>query len=150
VIGGANEVGDDEAAELRRLMDDAGLGDSLLGSRDSDEIAKHLAAADVFVLPSHWEGQPIAVLEAMASGLPIMGTRVGAMPDVVRDGTDGLLVEPHDVAGLADALARLLGDEPLRREMGANARRRIEDGYDLTAFRRRVQDLYDSHLPPPG
>lgn len=92
VAGGSNEVGEAEADELRQALRTCRLPVELLGSLDARQVAERLAGASVFVLPSHWEGQPIAILEAMAAGLPVVSTTVGATPDVVRDGVDGLLV----------------------------------------------------------
>jgi glycosyltransferase involved in cell wall biosynthesis/GT2 family glycosyltransferase len=120
-VGEAAEVGKAEAQSLREAFSAVGLGGSLLGSKQGPGPLAELTA-DVFVLPSHWEGQPIAILEAMASGLPIVATTVGAVPDVVRDSVEGLLVEPHDVMALADALERVITDPALRRRLGAAAR----------------------------
>ena len=92
VVGGGHEVGEAEADELRRRLEASGLPVRLLGSLSPIEVADALHGAQLFVLPSHWEGQPIAILEAMASGLPIVVTSVGANPDVVRDGVDGRVV----------------------------------------------------------
>lgn len=79
-----------------------------LGARPLPEVARWLSACDVFTLPSHREGTPNVVLEALASGRPVVATRVGGIPDVVRSERAGFLVEPHDAHALADALARAL------------------------------------------
>jgi glycosyltransferase involved in cell wall biosynthesis len=142
VIGGANEVGDAEAEDVRAAFREAGFGASLLGPLAGDALRAHLHDADVFVLPSHWEGQPIAILEAMATGLPVVATQVGAIPDVVRDGIDGLLVAPHDVDALTAALRRVLTDVSARRAMGAAARARVADTRDLRHLRARLLTLY--------
>lgn len=142
VVGGSAEVGEDEAQELRDALVQAGKADALLGSLSSEQVQAHLQAADVFVLPSHWEGQPIAILEAMASGLPVVVTSVGANPDVVRDGIDGLVVPPHCPEALAEALERLLSDVGLRRKLGASARQRAAEHHDTAHLRARMAGLY--------
>ncbi len=142
IVGGANEVGEGEAGQIRSLLDDAGLSDALVGNADAQGVREHLASSQVLVLPSHWEGQPIAILEAMAAGLPIVSTRVGAIPDVVRDGVDGLLVEPHDVNALADALERVIVDPALRASMGASAHARAVERYDIEVLSRNLGALY--------
>lgn len=142
VVGGSHEVGEEEADELRRAVASVAGAACLLGSLGADEVRERLRCADVFVLPSHWEGQPIAVLEAMATGLPVLVTAVGANPDVVRDGVDGLVVPPHDPAALADALGRLLGDPDLRRRLGAAARQRAAAHHDVAQLSARMSLLY--------
>lgn len=82
-----------------------------------------LADYQFAVLPSHAEGLPNAVLEAMAAGLPVIATAVGGVPDVLTDGVEGVLVPPHDPPALAAAVARLAGDPELRRAMGEAGRR---------------------------
>ena len=146
VVGGANEVGDAEADSLRAAIRDAGFGDALIGPLSGQPLRDRLASAAIFVLPSHWEGQPIALLEAMASGAAVVATRVGAIPDVVRDGVDGLLVEPHRPADLADALHRLIKDADERGRLAASARARVEDGHTFRAFGGRVAAVYRSLL----
>lgn len=91
----------------------------------------YLADADLFVLTSAAENCPIALLEGMASGLPVVSTAVGGVPEVVRDSVDGLLCPVDDPHALADALRRLVGDVDLRTRLGASARRRILEGYTL-------------------
>lgn len=142
IVGGAAEAGEDEAGELRDALGGDGWGSSLFGPLAPEAVRERMASADVFVLPSHTEGQPIAILEAMAAGLPVVSTRTGAVPDVVRDGVDGFVVEVGDVCGLADALERLISSSELRRTMGAAAERRARDAFDVSRLRRRLAALY--------
>jgi len=86
--------------------------------------------ADVFVLPTRGDANSWAVMEAMASGLPVVGTRVGAVPELVIDGETGLLTEPGDVAALASALQNLADDPAGRRHMGAAGRMRATERFD--------------------
>jgi glycosyltransferase involved in cell wall biosynthesis len=98
-----------------------------LGSRA--DVPELLAACDIFVLPSLWEGLPIALLEAMASGLPSVASAVSGARQVVVDGETGFLVPPGDVPALAAALAELLSDPERASAMGAAARQRVERAY---------------------
>lgn len=95
--------------------------------------AKHalLASADLFVLPSYTEGFSLALLEAMFHGLPIITTRVGGSPDIVKEGENGLLIEPGDIDALAHALDRLIGDPQLRETLGTHNAREARARYDL-------------------
>jgi glycosyltransferase involved in cell wall biosynthesis len=77
-----------------------------------------MAGSDAFVMSSLWEGLGLVFLEAMATGLPVVGSRVSAIPEVVSDGSTGLLVEPGDPAALAAGIQRLLNDDELRRGLG--------------------------------
>lgn len=147
LVGGAAEVGEDEADELRALVRQAGLGGALVGVLRGDALQACFRAADVFVLPSLAEGQPMAIIEAMAAGLPVVATRVGAVPQMVRDGVDGRLVEPHDPTALALALGEVLGSADLRRRMGARARARAEERYDVARLVRQLSDEYERALP---
>jgi glycosyltransferase involved in cell wall biosynthesis len=105
------------------IVASAGLaGVRFLGWISGEAKQQTLKEADIFVLPSHFEGLSNAMLEAMAAGLPVVVTRVGGLPDVIHHEVDGLLVEPRDVAGLRDALLRLIGDRSLREALGLAAR----------------------------
>ena len=94
-----------------------------------EEVAARLRVADLFVNPSLYEAFGLGVVEAMASGVPVVGTRVGGMLDTVDDGRTGLLVERDDVDSLARAILRLLDDDALRRSMGATGRRRALESF---------------------
>jgi glycosyltransferase involved in cell wall biosynthesis len=93
------------------------------------EIAERYRAADVFVFPSRDEGMPNVVLEAMASGLPIVATAIAGNEELVRDGENGFLIRPDDAAALAAALGRILADNARREAMGRASRARIEAEY---------------------
>lgn len=109
------------------------LGLLLPGRLPQAEVARWMRAADLFVLPSHSEGTPVSILEALASGTAVLATRVGGIPEVVEEGSNGWLVPPGDPRALSAALASVLGD-PRRLE---EARARIErSSEDLTAGRR--------------
>jgi glycosyltransferase involved in cell wall biosynthesis len=142
VVGAGNEAGDREAERVRAAYREAGFGDALVGPRWGGELRAHLRGASVYCLPSHLEGQPIGILEAMASGLPVVATRIGGIPDQVRDGTEGLLADRGDVDGLSEALLRLIESSDLRGRMGEAARRRAEERFDLGRFRDRIGAVY--------
>ncbi len=90
--------------------------------------------ADLFVLPSHAEGLPMTVLEAMGAGLPVVSTRVGGIPEAVVDGETGILLEPGDVVCLAAALRTLAEDPGLRARMGVAGRDRVREKFSTDRF----------------
>lgn len=114
--------------ELKDRVRALGLSTSVAfrGLTTHNELPRILREADVFVLPSLQEGLPLALLEALASGLPAVATRVGGIPTLLRDGVDGLLVDPADAGGLRAALQRLLDDGDLRQRLRAAARAAAE------------------------
>jgi glycosyltransferase involved in cell wall biosynthesis len=105
-------------------------------------VRDRLLEADLFVLPSRGENLPISILEAMAIALPVIATRVGGIAELVQDGTTGLLVEPDDVDGLADALAALLGDAERRAAMGRSGVCRIAEHFEASEAGTEMLDLY--------
>ena len=110
---------------VERLIAERGLGDRirLLGWRE--DLASVYATIDVCVIASRNEGTPVAVIEAMAAGRPVVATSVGGVPDIVEDGETGILVPPGDVEALAGAMARLARDPAERSRMGEQGRRRV-------------------------
>jgi glycosyltransferase involved in cell wall biosynthesis len=127
-------------AEVRRR----GLENRVLMLGFRRDVADVLAALDVVVLSSDREGSPLAVMEAMAAGKPIVATRVGGVPDLVVDGEHGLLVPPRDPASLAEALGRLLRDPQLRRTLGESGRERQRRDFDIATTVRKIEDLYEA------
>jgi glycosyltransferase involved in cell wall biosynthesis len=109
-----------------------GLGVSFLGFRSP--ATAHLAACDLFVQPSLSEGLPNAVLEAMAQGRAVIGSRVGGIPELVEHDVTGLLVSAADPAALAAAIVELLGDPERRARLGAEGRRRVAQRYSVEAM----------------
>jgi len=119
-----------------------GLGDrvTLMGFRS--DVGDLLAASDAFLLTSRYEGISVALLEAMRAGLPVIATRVGGVPETVRDGETGLLVEPGDEAGIAAAIVALAGSEARRRELGRKGREFLLEEFSLAGMIRRYLELY--------
>jgi len=115
----------------------------LPGWLDAAARDRELARAAVFCLPSHAEGLPMSLLEAMAAARAVVATTVGAVPEALRDGENGLLVPPHDAAALAAALARLLADGALCRRLGARARGTVEQHYSTEAVCGRLAAIYN-------
>jgi sugar transferase (PEP-CTERM/EpsH1 system associated) len=124
--------------EIARL----GLEDKVVMLGVRRDVARLLAAADVFVLSSDREGLPIAVLEAMVAGLPVVSTRVGDLPVVLSDGETGRLVPPQNACALASALAEVFDDAEGARRMGARARQIVAERFSLEAMIDRHAALY--------
>lgn len=149
--GGANVrlklVGDGSLREqLEREAVGLGLAERVefLGSRS--DVPDLLRELDIFVLASRFEGLPLTVMEAMATALPVVATRVGGLAELVEDGANGLLVAPEDPAALAEALGRLAGDAGLRARMGAEGRRLAVGRFDLGVAARKHEVLYERLL----
>jgi glycosyltransferase involved in cell wall biosynthesis len=137
-------AGDGDMARLKRRALDLGVGAQVtmrgwIGERERESL---LARATVFVLPSHFEAMPMSLLEAMAAGCPVIATRVGGIPDLVRDGDNGLLVPPGKPGALAAALQRLLGDRALAERLGRRARATIAARYTVERSLERLEQIY--------
>jgi colanic acid/amylovoran biosynthesis glycosyltransferase len=125
--------------KLAARIDTLGLGQrvTLAGQMTSDAVADELAAADVLVAPSvptrggKREGIPVVLMEAMATGLPVVASRLSGIPELVTDGVDGLLVPPGDAEAIADALERLASEPDLRRTLGVAGRETILRAFDI-------------------
>jgi len=136
-------AGDGDVDQVRTLVHAGGLEDILavVGWVDSAERDRLLAESAIFVLPSYSEGLPMAVLEAMANGVAPVTTAVGAIPEVVTDGVNGLLVRPGDPVQLAAALQSLVADADLRNRLAAAAHARAGE-FDVAHWREALHDLW--------
>lgn len=130
--------------ELEELIGELGLGAavSLLGAWPHEEVADFVESLDVAVSSSHFEGMPLAVMEFMAAGKPVVATAVGGVPDLIEDGVHGLLVPPGRPEALADALASLLRDPERGRALGEAARERQRSSFDFTRMVRALEARY--------
>jgi glycosyltransferase involved in cell wall biosynthesis len=142
-------VGDappDVAAAVRRRGADvvrAGIEVEVPGPRTGESKLQEYRRSDVFAYPTRYryEGQPLVILEAMASGLPIVTTAQGGIPETVEDGRSGLVVRPGDIEALVDAITRLTRDPTLRQRLGDEARSRYLARYTPQRFAARVEEL---------
>ena len=114
---------------------------TFLGSLDGNKKTAAFLTSDLLVVPSWTEAFPLVIPEAMAAGLPIVATRVGAIPDFVIDGEDGFLVRPRDPSAIAERICRLLGDERLRRRMSERVRQRAPREFDLEIGCAKVAEI---------
>jgi len=135
--------------ELDALVRDLHLEGTvfLLGQRN--DVPRLLQAADLYVSSSHWEGLPVSILEAMASGLPILATEVGDIPYVVVPEA-GLLIPPHQPEQMAEKIISLLSDPEKMKGMGAAARAHIQRNYSPGVWVHKLLSLYASVYPPAG
>ena len=132
--------------ECRRVMLSEGVGDRvhLTGYLERDDLFDWLADSNAYAFPSLTDTQGVAVLEAMALGCPPVAVRSGAVEDVIRDGTDGLMVEAT-VESLAEGLTKVLGDDGLRGRLAGHARRRAED-FSAARMAERLVRVYEEAL----
>jgi glycosyltransferase involved in cell wall biosynthesis len=139
VIGGVGDL-----AALRRKAAELGIGDRLAlpGWLDGPEKERELARAQVFCLPSHAEGLPMAMLEAMAAGKAVVASTVGGIPEAISDHGNGLLVPPRDVPALTAALGALLRDGALRERLGERARATVQQRFSTEAATGKLSALY--------
>lgn len=136
-------VGGGEVGHFRELAESKGLGSTVTfaGPVTDDHRNEILKGADIFVLPSHAEGQPIALLEAMAVGLPIVSSTVGSIPEVIKE-KNGFLITPGDVDALVSCLERLVDDPDLREAQGRHNALEAQAKYSLHRVMTEIDGLY--------
>ena len=131
---------------MRRVADDLGLSAHVWFLGERDDIAAVLRAADIHVSASHTEGFPNNILEAMCTGLPVIATAVGGVPEMVVDGRTGLLVPPKDPAAMARALESLSNDPQRRTAMG-EAGRSLVSSFSLERCVGALEGVYAEIAP---
>jgi len=151
VIGGEPNAGsEDMAAEMARLKglcESLGMGDlvTFLGKRDQDTLQYYYSAAEIVVVPSHYESFGLVALEAMACGTPVVASETGGLVFLVRDGETGFHVPAGDAKALADRLQTLIQDEVLRARLGRQAAEYAKD-YDWSVVADHIMSLYNNVL----
>jgi glycosyltransferase involved in cell wall biosynthesis len=144
-------VGDGpDREQLEQVAFDLGIARACFFVGYQEDVAGYYRLFDAFLLPSVTEGTPVSAIESLASGTPVVANRVGGVPDVVRDGVDGFLVEPGDVEGAAERLEALARDPALRASMGDAGRARVVDRYSVSRLVDDVDRLYRSLLEAKG
>lgn len=129
--------------KLTLQIRERGLSERFVLGGFQNDLERWIPHADLAVLSSYTEGLPVAVLEAMAAGLPVVATAVGGTPEVIEEGKQGYLVPPGNPIALADSLLALLADEGRRLTMGRQARQRVEKEFTFTAQGQAYERLFD-------
>ncbi|MDY6973235.1 MAG: glycosyltransferase family 4 protein [Thermodesulfobacteriota bacterium] len=136
-----------ERVPLEKQADGLALKDNCIFTGNRVDTELFLGVADIFVLLSTWEEAfAFSLLEGMASGCPVVATRIGAIPESVVEGLTGILVPPHDALATADALLKLLKNDQLRLKMGREARKRVETHFSLDQWINQTIDVYEKAL----
>jgi len=131
--------------KLRCLATSLGVLDRIVFAGQRSDIAEILHASDIFAFPSRSDGQGLALVEAMAAGLPCVAARTGGIPEVVEDGADGLLFEREDPDGLASKILSLAEDSVCRRRLGKNAKRKARQ-FGMAKYVKNIMQHYDELL----
>ena len=149
-------VGDGDHSTHRAEAERLGLADRVKFREwvDTSDAQRLLAESHLLLLPSHAEGLPMSLIEAFAHGLPVIATGVGAIPDFLDSGVNGLLVHPGESAELADAILTILRDERLRLKLAGNARRTWEEYLNIASYARELTSCWhalaaDAKRPEP-
>lgn len=137
-------------AALRTKVRELGLEARVHFVGPRRDLGNLLAASDLFVMPSYWEGLPLSLVLAMGQGLPIVATRVAGIPEVVHDGETGLLVPPGDSARLGEAMARIVSDTELSARLGAAARAFAWPRFGVGGYVTAMSAVYDRLLAAKG
>jgi L-malate glycosyltransferase len=144
-------VGDGpERAALERRAQELRIHKRTLFAGYQRDIAPYWGLFDAFLLPSANEGTPVVAIESLAAQVPVVATRVGGVPDVVRDGIDGFLTQVGDIEAISSRLAELARDPELRARMGAQAREWVIPRYRVSRLVDDIDDLYRELLADAG
>lgn len=137
-------VGDGpERSRIERRAEALGLAEAVHFAGLQEDVRPYYAALDLYLVSSDYEGLPVALLEAMASGLPVVSTRVGGVPEAIRDDVEGRLVPVGDAAALANAALGLLDDPDESARLGAAARERAATRFSTVRMSRQLEAIYD-------
>ena len=138
-------VGEGELeSQIRRQISEMGIENHVTLTGFRSDVLSLIAACDVVVMPSRWEGLPMALLEAMALEKPVVATSVGGIPNVIRDGENGLLVSAGNMTMLEEKLNLILHDKVLYKRVSEHAKSTILDHYSAKTVSNRYEELYDA------
>jgi glycosyltransferase involved in cell wall biosynthesis len=148
----ATLAGDGDKGTYRKMADSLGIGDrveirSWVGRHDAAHL---LRESSVLVLPSRAEGMPVAILEGFSAAVPVVATAVGAIPEVVATGRNGIVISEPEAEPLADALERIVADSAYREVLSRGARTSWQQLYDSRKVARRVQQIWRAAAERPG
>ena len=140
--------GDGDIQQVKNILSKESWGQNveLLGWVQGKEKAKNLQQASIFLLPSYNEGLPLAILEAMSYGIPVISTPVGGIPEAVIDGKTGFLIQPGDITAIAEKVTLLLKNFELRNQIGTNAREYAQEKFEIKVILQKLFAIYDSLL----
>jgi glycosyltransferase involved in cell wall biosynthesis len=138
-------VGPDED-NISREIKSLRLEKDVLICESTRAIKPYYCTADIFILPSAYEGFPLVLLEASSCGLPIISTRVGGIPSLIKNGENGLLIDYGDINGLKQNIKRLIEDQKLRNNIGDKARKKVIENHNIRITINRYADLYNKVL----
>ncbi len=133
-------------AELEELAEAEGVADAVFLAGSVGDVSDWLRRAEVFVHPARWEGFGLALLEAMLASLPVVASAVSSIPEIVVDGSTGLLVPPDDVRSLGDAVSALLDDPTRARAYGASGLERARGAFSVAAMTEQTERIYEHAL----
>lgn len=133
-------------AELESLANDLNIFENCFFTGFREDIPDILSAIDMLVMSSLYEGMPMVILEAMAASKPVIATRVGGIPELVKDGETGILVPPKDVDALADNIIALLKNKDKAQQMGLAGRKRVQESFDVKTMVKKTEAVYGELL----
>lgn len=142
ILVGQGPLQEKTEADARRL----GIEDNVVFAGFRADATDIMAAADMFVLPSQFEGMPVSMLEAMALGTPVIASRVGGIPEVLEDRLDGILIDAMEPGQLADSVLRLLADQDLRATLSNKALIKVRQKFSIEDMVRSTESVYDEML----
>lgn len=140
-----------EEERLYRIITSLGLENKVIftGWVGYEDLPYLYAASDILVHPSLVEGTPLVILEAMATGKPVIATKVGGVPDMIADGVDGFIIEEKNAGQIAEKVLVLIEDEMLCKKFGENARKKIEEKFDWDLIAKRILNVYGEVIRNP-
>jgi len=130
--------------ELEQYAEDLGVLHNVRFTGFQSNAIDYISFFDVFVISSLWEGTPVSLLEAMSLGKPVVATDVGGVAEVVKSGEDGVLVKPRNARLLADTIIEIMSNKTMRKELGENAARKIEQKFNTVDMVKNTEVLYES------
>jgi glycosyltransferase involved in cell wall biosynthesis len=137
---------DASGGEIQRQARALGVDSAIRFPGFVSDVPGLLGALDIFCLPSHWEGLPVSIIEAMHAGLAIIATRVGGIPELITHGREGILIPPRDPAALADAVDELATNWAKRTSLGRAALQRAITDFTVSTMARRMETIYRREL----
>ncbi len=147
-VGGEEFLGESQPVLEKIATDHLEPWVRVVGEVPHARVASYLACADVFLLPSLQEGMPIALLEALRAGLPVIVSRVGAMPEMIEHGKTGLLIAPGKPEDIVEAVKRIMDDTELRARLARNGRALFEEQFEVAACVKQISKIYQSMCCP--